>query len=453
MNKVVIFDLDGVLIDTKGIHFEALNKALAKINKDFVISKEDQEKIYEGLPTKTKLKILTEKLGLDPALHDLIYNLKQKITEEMLNDFKIDEDLILIMKYIKSKNINIAVASNSIKSTIDKCLKLLGVSDLIDYVASNESVKNPKPHPEMYWSVMSYFNALPVDSIIFEDSVVGKTAAIQSGATLIEVESRRDLTLQIVKIEIDNLLKRKIKYKNGKLNVLIPMAGAGSRFAEAGYILPKPLIEVDGEPMIQSVVKNLSIDATYTYIVQKDHYSKYLLKYMLNAITPGCNIVQVDGITQGAAVTALFAKEYINNDISLVIANSDQIVDWNSKDFMDELFNKNADGGIATFKATHPKWSYAKSDSLGLVSEVAEKRPISDDATVGIYFWKKGSDFVKYAKQMIDNDIRVNNEFYICPVYNEAIQDGKRIYSIRVEGMSGIGTPEDLELYINHGLN
>ncbi len=109
-----------------------------------------------------------------------------------------------------------------------------------------------------------------------------------------------------------------------------------------------------------------------------------------------------------------------------------------------------ADGGIPTFKATHPKWSFAKIDEDGFVTEVQEKNPISDIATVGYYYWKKGSDFVKYAEQMIERDVRVNNEFYVCPVFNQAIEDCKNIRIHEAEKMWGLGTPEDLEYYLKN---
>ena len=132
----------------------------------------------------------------------------------------------------------------------------------------------------------------------------------------------------------------------------------------------------------------------------------------------------------------------------LIIANSDQLVRWNSKAFIDEMLIKNSDGSILTFTSTHPKWSYAKLNAAGFIEEVAEKNPISDNASVGIYYWKMGSDYVKYAEQMINNNIRTNNEFYICPVYNEAIKDGKAIQKYDVEKMWGIGTPEDLSYFL-----
>jgi dTDP-glucose pyrophosphorylase len=229
------------------------------------------------------------------------------------------------------------------------------------------------------------------------------------------------------------------------------MAGAGSRFEQAGYTFPKPLIEVNQKPMIQLVVENLNMDANYIYIVQKSHREKYNLDTLLGLITPNCKIVEVDGITEGAACTSLLAKEFIDNDNPLFFANSDQFVDWDSTEFMYKMNETDCDGGIVTFKATHPKWSFAKiNESTGLVEEVAEKSTISDDATVGFYYWKHGSDFVKYAEEMIEQNIRVNGEFYVCPVFNQAIKDNKHIRTTTIKEMWGLGTPEDLRYYLEN---
>jgi dTDP-glucose pyrophosphorylase len=240
------------------------------------------------------------------------------------------------------------------------------------------------------------------------------------------------------------------KWQGDKMKVLIPMAGAGSRFAQAGYSFPKPLIEVEGKPMIQAVVENLNIDAEHIFVVQKGHYEQYNLKHLLNLISPDCKIIQVDKMTQGAACTALLAKKYIDVDEPLLFANSDQYLDWNSNEFMYSMLADEVDGGILTFTATHPKWSFARLGDDGFVREVAEKKPISDIATCGIYYWRKGSDFVKYAEQMIQKDVRINNEFYVCPVFNEAIQDSKKIKTFHIEKMWGLGTPEDLDRFLKN---
>jgi dTDP-glucose pyrophosphorylase len=239
------------------------------------------------------------------------------------------------------------------------------------------------------------------------------------------------------------------------MNIVIPMAGKGSRFQTAGYSFPKPLIDVNNKPMIQVVVENINLfgdDYKYTFIVLDEHYEQYSLKYLLPLITRNnCNIVRVKDTTQGAACTVLLAEEFINNDEELLLANSDQWVQWDSYNFIQYMNTKKADAGIVTFFATHPKWSFVRIDELSnKILEVAEKKPISNIATVGIYYSRQGKDFVNYAKQMIQKDIRTNNEFYVAPVFNEFIQDNKAVLSYPVAEMKGLGTPEDLERFLKY---
>ena len=452
MTKLVIFDLDGVLIDSKDYHYHALNQALGE---EFAISREDHVSIYDGLPTSRKLELLTQNKGLPVELYEQIWNKKQELTLKIFSEsVSKDYELMGYFQQLVDAGYKIAVASNSIRNSVKIILLRLGLLEFVDVYVSNEDVVRNKPFPEMYWKCMTTLGALPNDTVIIEDSHIGRQGALDSKCHLIPVENRKDFNQSKVDRirKILNGTKKKIAWESKTMNVLIPMAGRGSRFASQGYTFPKPLIEVKGKPMIQVVVENLNIKANYTFIVQKEHYEKYSLNYLLPLIAPDCNIVQVDGITEGAACTTLLAKEFIDNDEPLIMANSDQFVEWDSNETLYAFQNDGIDGGIITFPATHPKWSYAKLGDDGYVSEVAEKKPISEHATVGIYYWKKGSDYVKYAEQMIDKDIRTNNEFYVCPVFNEAIQDGKkiRIKDIQKNGMWGIGTPEDLSYFLEN---
>ena len=455
MIKLVIFDLDGVLYDSKEIHYESLNLALKNIDSKYMISLEEHLNIFDGLPTSRKLELLTELKQLPENKHKEIWKNKQEYTSGLLSKIKEDKQLINIINEIKNKGIKVACCSNSIKSTVDQILERLEVKDLFDITLSNNDVLNPKPHPEIYWKAMLDLNSLPSETIIIEDSAVGRLGASQSGANTYFVDSRENLDENF----INNLFNLNIKqdelntYKNNKLNVLIPMAGAGSRFAEQGYVFPKPLIEIKGSPMIEVVVKNLNIDANYIFIVQKEHVEKYNIDKMLKLIKSGSKIVVTEGLTEGAACTTLLAKEYIDNENPLIISNSDQFILWNPRELLYNFTSKNFDGGILTFQSSHPKWSYAKVNNNNLVTEVAEKNPISTNATVGVYFWKKGSDYVKYAEEMIEKDIRVNNEFYVCPVYNQAIEDSKKITIGEVEQMWGLGTPEDLNTFLNESID
>ncbi len=314
MVELIIFDLDGVLVDAKTIHYDALNKALGK---KYAIDWNEHLSKYDGLKTNQKLKLLTKEKGLDPSMYDAVWKEKQKYTIEALREIKPNQTLQSILSALSEDGYKIAVCSNSIRKTILTVLSKLGVIDFVDLILSNEDVKNSKPHPEMYWKAMSMMDVLPEQTLIIEDSPYGLKAAYSSNAHVMRVKNPQEvsytkITLKMFEIEngVDNVIP---KWKDDKLNILIPMAGAGSRFEQAGYTFPKPLIDVKGKPMIQVVVENLNIDANYIYVVQKSHREKYNLDTLLNLITPGCKIVEVDGITEGAACTALLAKEWYNN--------------------------------------------------------------------------------------------------------------------------------------------
>lgn len=454
MTKLIIFDLDGVLVEAKKIHFDTFNQALREVarSEKYVISEAEHLSIYDGLKTNQKLELLTKNKGLQRDTYDWVWNRKQQLTIEAISQLQSDLDKIELFKELRNRGYKLAVASNSIRRSVLVMLAKIGIIEYMDLIISNEDVKNSKPHPEMYWKAMSMMGCLPEETLIVEDSPHGLLAASRSRANILRVDNPSDLTLEKIENKLNENKTMSIpKWQGGKMNVLIPMAGAGSRFQQAGYTFPKPLIEVEGKPMIQVVVDNLNIDATFIYVVQKEHREKYNLDTLLNLITPNCKIVEVDGLTEGAACTTLLAKEFINSDAPLVMANSDQFLEWDSNEFMYKMIEQEVDGGIVTFTATHPKWSFAKVDEYGYVTEVAEKNPISDIATVGVYYWAKGSDYVKYAEQMIDKNIRTNNEFYTCPVFNEAIGDCKKIKTFNIDKMWGLGTPEDLKYYLeNH---
>lgn len=266
------------------------------------------------------------------------------------------------------------------------------------------------------------------------------------------------------------------------MRALIPMAGQGSRFTEKGYTFPKPLIDVNGKPMIQVVLETLPECSEYIFLCRTEHIEKYRLAELLQQLTNGkAKIVPVAQLTEGAACTALLAKELINDDEPLLIANSDQYVKYDKRNFDILREQADPDGIIFTFDASHPKWSFVKTCRNWAVpsweiDEVAEKKPISSIATCGLYYFKKGSRFVHFAEQMIISDgegwpKRVNGEFYIAPVFeqmmrtqtpechsiiyaqrnNLPVPPGRWRYKVLpffVDRMCGLGTPEDLELFL-----
>lgn len=237
------------------------------------------------------------------------------------------------------------------------------------------------------------------------------------------------------------------------LNIVIPMAGHGSRFSRAGYVDPKPLIPVLGKPMIELVIDNLkpSCDHRFIFICQAEHLHNYPLRSLLETKAPGCQIIEVGAVTEGAACTVLLAKSCIDNADQLMIANCDQYIDVDINKYLDGL-TTNVDGLIMTMKEKSDKWSYIELNSQNKITRVVEKEVVSEEATVGIYNYQHGADFVYAAERMIEKNFRVNNEFYVAPAYNEMILAGKNITYFNIgtlgAGMHGLGTPEDLEIFL-----
>ena len=452
MIKAIIFDLDGVIVNTKDIHFIALNEALKKYKAKKIITANEHQTTYDGLPTKKKLEILNKKKIVEQKFNKKINLYKQKITARLIaKKVKFDKKIYNIF-FELSKKYTLAIATNARSATLKRCIKVLKIKKFCSFTISCDQINKPKPHPEIYLRCIIKLGLKPKEVLVLEDSHYGRLSAKDSGCELLPIKKIKDVNLKDIQKVLLNKKKKinNINWEDSKMNVLIPMAGLGTRFKEAGYIFPKPIIEIKDKPMIQWVLESLNIDANYIFIIQKKHQDKYNLKSVLRVLKPNCQIIELDAVTEGAASTTLLAEKFINNLDSLIIANSDQFIEWNSSKSLYKFISKRHDGAILTFENTHTKWSYAKCDKDGMVTEVAEKNVISKNATVGVYYWKKGSDYVKYAKQMIKKNIRVNNEFYVCPVYNEAIKDKKKITIEMVKKMYGLGTPEDLKSFLRY---
>lgn len=244
-----------------------------------------------------------------------------------------------------------------------------------------------------------------------------------------------------------------------RVNLVIPMAGQGSRFANEGYRLHKPFIDVLGKPMIERVLENLMVDRFITphLIIRSEFETIY--KETLSQIKerwPAISITCVSEQTQGTACTVLALNDNIEPDIPLVIANSDQLIDENFSKFLSFSLDRSrsTDGTIMVFEdmTRNPKWSFVKLDKTGYVIETKEKQPISRLASVGIYFFLTSSSFFSAAKHMISEQDLINGEYYVCPVYNYLIQAKKRINVFKIEKrqMVGLGTPEDLESFLDN---
>jgi NDP-sugar pyrophosphorylase family protein len=231
------------------------------------------------------------------------------------------------------------------------------------------------------------------------------------------------------------------------INIIIPMAGLGTRFPKDQY-LPKPLIDINGKPMIVRAIESLGIDGQFHFIIRRDEYTP-IIRDIISRVTKSPRFVEVTKVTEGPACSALLFKNKINNDDELIIANCDQIMEWNS-----ELFLHNVrlyDGAVVTYHNDTDKNSYARLDRKGNVVEIREKEVISNVSLNGIHYWKNGKDFVASAEEMINNDDRApNGEFYIAPTYNYMIRQNKKvgIYHIPNSQHHAVGVPVDLERFL-----
>lgn len=452
--KLIVFDLDGVLVDSCDLHYLALNTAIEQIaGKKYIISKKEHLNMYNGLNTTTKLQLLTTYKNLSPDLYNDINRFKQSITLEMFKHYTPDKEKIQLLTQLQNLGYILCCASNCKQASLHLILEKLGLHHFFSNILSNEDVINPKPAGDIYLKCIMSEHMSPNETLIIEDSFIGLSAAKRSGAHVCMVKNSTDVTFDKIintinyyENPVNGILTKTMFQK--KINVVIPMAGNGSRFANVGYTDPKPLIDIFGKPMISWVIQNIGIDANYIFITKKEHFEKYNLGSLLKCLSPHSTIIQLDQTTEGAACTVLMAKEYINNENPLLIANSDQWLDWNSEEFIFNFLLKEKDSlvKISTFISDgSKKWSYAQVNENNHVINVKEKDPISCYGTTGIYMWKRGSDFVRCANQMIAKNKRTNNEFYVAPVINEIIEEGYIVTKEECEQFWSLGVPEDLD--------
>jgi HAD superfamily hydrolase (TIGR01509 family) len=467
MIKCIFFDLDGVLFDGREWHEEAFLTALREINPLQEVNSQYHCEFLDGLSTQQKLNLLTNKFGLKKDTYVSINSLKQKYTQEILTD-KISPNLRIqhILKNLKEKKYRIVCVSNSIYKTIILALSKIGILQYFDGIFSNEDAFDPKPSPELYLRAFIREKISPAAALIIEDSEHGRTAAYGSCGHVLPVVDSMDVTYEKISRTLTNIedCKTPESYML-PVNIVIPMAGFGSRFSRAGYKDPKPFIPVFGKPMIQWVIENMLpkkevyghkildplIKPTFHFIAQKAHLEQYSLPKICDALKIDYTITTVEKVTEGSACTLLLAKNYIDTNTPMVSVNSDQWLDWNPNEFYRALLNPTYDGCISVFSQTDSsdlKWSYSAINAeTSLVTHVAEKEYIAPWATTGIYGWARGSDFIKYAMKMIEKDIRINGEFYTCPIYNEAIADAAKIRNILCKKLWGLGVPKDLEIF------
>jgi len=420
-----------------------------------------------GLSTLQKLDYLVLNRIITTEHIPKIIRLKQSITETMIHSLLFDytDRIQNILSHLTEYKL--FCVTNSIRKTCHLVLDKMNIRSYFTGIITNESVSTPKPSPSIYEYVFSTYDLKPEECLILEDSVHGRTAAYATKAHVLPIVDTQDVTLQKIQQCIRSLSIPTSLPAKQRVNIVIPMAGRGSRFAEKGYSIPKPFIPVFGKPMIQWVIENVlptnetygnrlvqtTIQPVFHFVVQEEHLTQYNLDTICKELSIEYTITKINTITDGPACTVLLTKDFINSDTPLIVINSDQYLEFDINNFYRCLLNPGYDGCINTFYQPNEsdiKWSYAKIDKNGYVTHVAEKKYISDLATTGLYGWKQGADFVRSAEQMISENKRVNNEFYVCPSYEYIIQSGGKVRTFSCNKLWGLGVPEDLEKFLQY---
>jgi beta-phosphoglucomutase-like phosphatase (HAD superfamily)/dTDP-glucose pyrophosphorylase len=455
--KLLIFDLDGVLLDCKDIHKKAFIKSWNDNYKWLNISDQFHDTYLDGRNTYGKIEYLEKYFNIK-VNNKNIFEKKQINTLYELELFNYPTKFYEIFNILKNDGYLLACASNSIRKTVELVLNKLKIINLFDCILSNEDVENPKPSPDIYIKTMNRLNIIPEETLIFEDSDIGLLAARNSKANVIQVIDSVDLNIKFLYKSIKAMTNTE-PWKddpNWKLMIIIPMAGEGSRFKVEGYTITKPLIPIQNKPMIQWVLDN--IKSSNEELQKRIEYHLCVRSDVIDQLKNISNIYlhSIPALTEGPACTVLSIRSLLeNNKYPILIANSDQYLEWDFDEFINAALNPLYQGCISTFyqpDSNDLKWSYAELDENGCVVKVAEKEYISSNATTGLYFWKSASNFVKYSDEMIRKNDRVKNEFYIGPVYNYAINNGDKLRIFNCKKMWGLGVPTDLKRFISEYL-
>lgn len=240
------------------------------------------------------------------------------------------------------------------------------------------------------------------------------------------------------------------------LHIIMPMAGEGSRFMKEGWKTPKPLIELDGQPLFKHAINSVPADQIpmkYSFIVRQEHIDKYHIDNRIKLFLPEANIFSVNSTTRGAVETCLIAESVIADDDAILVMDCD--LEFRSKEFVDiikkslSMCEEDAKGGaLVSFESYDPKYSYAEVGSDGSVTRTAEKEVISNYALCGAYFFASGKRFKQIAHKLMQEPAFTKPEYYVSLLFNYLLKDGEKVWLTKMEEYRSYGTPQELKRYL-----
>ena len=345
-----------------------------------------------------------------------------------------------LFKYLKKHSCKIGIVTNENTEYSKSTLSKFGLLNHIDLLISKNDVNNIKPHSEPYIRAISFFGDNLNKYIIFENSEIGIKSAKGTGIFFFEVKNNIDI--ETIK-NINNI---------NDINILIPMAGLGSRFLKRGFKKAKPLIEVDKVPMIKKAIDSLNINGNYIFIVRVDENNDKLKKYLYD-YKQNCKIIEINFLTEGSASSCYLAKEYINNDKQLIISNCDQFLEWDSNNFLLDSYKRDLDCNLLTFESDFDKSSFIKTDQNNRGVMIREKEVISNNALVGVHYFKKGKFFVESYEEIFEKKIKFKNEYYLSTVCDNMIKKGYNVSHFLLKDdhkFHSLGTPDEYFKFLRH---
>ena len=430
--ELIVFDLDGVLVESKDLHYDALNEAITQVaGADYIITRPEHETVYDGLSTNQKLRLMTIHKDLPLAMHKPIWVKKQQLTDDMVRDqLKPDEALLDGLRALKAAGYPLAVASNCIKSSVHNILDSIGVLPIVDAYFSNEDVEHAKPAPDIYYKACATFGVDPRLTLVVEDSVKGFEACVRAGCHLFKVDTPADVRAAAILDRISS-----INLSGKPVTVVVPLAGTNDLYWMDGpeavpCEIPPFLTDANGSPALEWVVRpllNSRYAQQFVFIVKDAQRAKFKLDSLLPRIVDfrPTKVVSVHGETLGALKTVMMANDVIPRDAPLLLCTCSNVTAWLPGMCVDDLIDVQADGSLATFESTDPRSSYVRvHKGTRDVVDIHEKVPVSDIACTGLYYWRRGSDFFAAAKSQLQRAVKTKGLYFLAPTCNEAIRSG-----------------------------
>jgi HAD superfamily hydrolase (TIGR01509 family) len=463
-SKAIIFDLDGVLVESKDLHYEALNEALRAVAGDaFVIPRGEHESIYDGLSTNQKLVMLSRNKGLPEHLQQAVFIRKQEITLEMFSSqIRPDKDIKATLAALKHLGFQVAVASNCIRASVVALLEAIGVIQFVDAFFSNEDVKDPKPAPDLYVKAAAAFACRPDEVIVIEDSVKGFEAAIRAGANLCRVRSPHDVRLPFLLEFVAQLENRPLPF----LNVVIPLARPTHQFWLDGpdrlpSEVPVQLMDVQGKCLLRwmcDLVKPSSGTVHFIFIVRESHVAKYHLNSLLPAVTDffPTRVLAAHSDRLGAMSSVMLARDLINTDVPLLVYDGGHYLRWEKSgkklvgvdDLLSRVGTAEADIAVTVHEDNDPRWSYVQTEPNSTkVVGAREKFAVSNKACTGMYLWGRGTNFVSVAEQIVAAKATIRGQFYLAPMINFAVAAQLKVTAVPVAKNWSLRTMSEVTMF------